>query len=158
MALIILICIIKTYNKSKNFQKTSLSPPSRKWGTLGGGNLSHLLCTLWKLLSTFYQWFPIHTLLAAAVENSSSYLLKTLNPFGYMYSTNTLSIYQRQLEKVSTISKYPNTAFTIVLADNIDFLHTYVRVYSGGQPLSWHSINIQAILYIVTAISVYYLQ
>ena len=50
--------------------------------------------------------------------------------FGYIYtcdSTETLSMYQQELEKAGTTSDYPNTTFTIVSADNIDFLHAQLR-------------------------------
>ena len=43
------------------------------------------------------------------------------------------------------MSEYPSTAFTVVSADNLDFLHSYARVYSGNQQLSWHGTTIQVV-------------
>ena len=34
-------------------------------------------------------------------------------------------------------------SFTVVSADNIDFLHSYARVYKGGKDSSWHGLSIQ---------------
>lgn len=50
------------------------------------------------------------------------------------------SMYQEQLEKAG------NTEFTIASADNINFLHSLARVYSGSQKLNWHGTTIQAVL------------
>ena len=35
--------------------------------------------------------------------------------------------------------------FTVVSADNIDFMHSYVRIFCGHQRSSWHGTTVQAI-------------
>ena len=37
------------------------------------------------------------------------------------------------------------SAFTVISADNIDYLHSYARVYNGKQESSWHGTSIQAV-------------
>lgn len=88
-------------------------------------------------------------MLADAVESNggSGHLLKIVNRLGACVSSDTLSRYQqhrvKQLEKAGIMSEYPSTTFTVVSADNHNFLHSYARVYSGNQQLSWHG-TIQA--------------
>ena len=95
--------------------------------------------------------FPIHTVLADAVESNggSGHLLKILNRLGACVSSDTLLRYHqhrvKQLKKAGITSEYPSTAFTVVPAENLDFLHSYARVYSGNQQLSWHGTTIQAV-------------
>lgn len=38
----------------------------------------------------------------------------------------------------------PNS-FTVISADNIDFLHSYARVFYGNQTRSWHGTTVQAV-------------
>ena len=88
-------------------------------------------------------------MLADAVESNggSGHLFKIINRLGACVSSDTLSRYQqhrvKQLEKAGIMSEYPSTTFTVVSADNLDFLNSYARVYSGNQQLSWHG-TIQA--------------
>ena len=35
--------------------------------------------------------------------------------------------------------------FTVVSADNIDFMHSYAHVFSGKQNSSWHGTTVQAV-------------
>ena len=62
-----------------------------------------------------------------------------------LHESLTHSMYQEQLEKQASLVN-PNTAFTIASADNINFLHSLARVYSGSQKLNWHGTTIQAVL------------
>ena len=40
---------------------------------------------------------------------------------------------------------YPNKAFTVASVDNLDFIHSQARVYSGKQQLSWNGTTVQLI-------------
>ena len=92
--------------------------------------------------------FPLHTLLADIVESQrgSTLLLQMLNRLGICASADTLSRFIQF--KVSHDDKpdlkylKPDT-FTSISADNIDFMHSFARVYCGHQG-SWHGTTVQA--------------
>ena len=92
--------------------------------------------------------FPLHTLLADIVESQrgSTLLLQMLNRLGICASADTLSRFIQF--KVSHDDKpdlkylKPDT-FTLISADNIDFMHSFARVYCGHQG-SWHGTTVQA--------------
>ena len=83
--------------------------------------------------------FPIHTLITDAIETcgGSSRLIKLLNHLGFCASTDTHSRYvQYRTEKImkdGPLKGYPDNAFTIASADNLDFIHSYARIYCGNQ-------------------------
>ena len=43
------------------------------------------------------------------------------------------------------MSRYPQNAFTVVSVDNLDFIHSFARVYCGKQQLSWHGTTMQIV-------------
>ena len=43
------------------------------------------------------------------------------------------------------MSGYPDTPFTIVSADNLDYVHSHARVYCGKQQSSWHGTTVQVV-------------
>ncbi len=76
---------------------------------------------------------PLHVLLADLVEcqGASALLHRMLNRLGVCASTDTLSRFMQHNVKDfnSTADRYISTeSFTVVSADNVDFLHTYARV------------------------------
>ena len=92
--------------------------------------------------------FPLYTLITDAVETcgGSSRLIKLLNHLGLCASTDTHSRYvQYQTEKImkdGPLKGYPDNAFTIASADNLDFIHSYARIYCGNQHSSWHGTTV----------------
>ena len=94
--------------------------------------------------------FPLHTLIADVVLTcgGSSRLVKFLNRLGICTSADKHNRYvtERKKQKEDGIlSAYPESAFTVVSADNLDFLHRYARVYCGKQQSSWHGTTVQLV-------------
>ena len=95
--------------------------------------------------------FPLHTLITDAIETcgGSSRLIKLLNHLGFCASTDTHSRYvQYRTEKImkdGLLKGYPDNAFTIASADNLDFIHSYARIYCGNQNSSWHGTTVQLV-------------
>ena len=77
---------------------------------------------------------PMHTLMTDYIESQggSSILVKTLNRLGICSSSDTLS---RFIQQKRTSAEYhclkhmSEDAFTVVSADNLDFLHSFARVF-----------------------------
>lgn len=95
--------------------------------------------------------FPMHTLIADAIETcgGSSRLQKLLNRLGVCVSIDTHERYiQYRVEKrmkEGPMADYPQNSFMIVSADNLDFVHSFARVYSGKQQSSWHGTTMQVV-------------
>ena len=93
--------------------------------------------------------FPLHTVLADVVETcgGSVRLLKILNRLGVCASADTHARYIQyriqQKKEEGPLHGYGNNAFTVVSADNLDFVHSYARVYCGKQESSWHGTTVQ---------------
>jgi len=51
----------------------------------------------------------------------------------------------REREKVGPEHELPDQALIIISADNIDFLHSFSRVYCGEKKKSFHGTTIQAV-------------
>lgn len=70
-----------------------------------------------------------------------------LNRLGVCASADTLARFIQH--KVSSDNSVPPAlhpeSFTIVSADNIDFLHSYARVFKGSKNSSWHGTSVQAV-------------
>ena len=92
---------------------------------------------------------PLHTLLTDTIESQggSTLLVQMLNRLGVCASADTLSRFiQFKVSNCNTsLMKYlqPDT-FTFISADNIDFMHSYARVFCGQQKSSWHGTTVQA--------------
>ena len=43
------------------------------------------------------------------------------------------------------MSGYPDKAFTVVSADNLNYVHSYARVYCGKHQSSWHGTTVQVV-------------
>ena len=41
---------------------------------------------------------------------------------------------------------HPSEAFDMVTIDNLDFIHSFARIYSGKLQLSWHGTTIQIVI------------
>ena len=94
---------------------------------------------------------PLHNLLTDMVDGlgGSTLLIKLLNRLGVCSSADTLAraiqFRVAEREEKGPRYKYSPTAFTIVSIDNIDFLHSYARVFCGDQKRSWHGTTIQIV-------------
>ncbi len=93
---------------------------------------------------------PLHILVADLVESQggSALLHKMLNRLGVCASVDTLSRFMQHKVRAfsDTADRYISTdSFTVVSADNVDFLHTYARVVKGKQNSSWHGTTVQAV-------------
>ena len=115
-------------------------------------NIRRFFCTCTLLFTTNPQCsFPLHTLIADAIETcgGSSRLMKLMNRLGVCASEDTHKRYiQYRVEKSmkqGPMFGYPSKAFTIASADNLDFIHSHARVYSGKQQLSWHGTTVQVV-------------
>ena len=95
--------------------------------------------------------FPLHTLLADAIETcgGSSRLTRLLNRLGACASADTHARYvQYRVQKSKEegpMSGYPNNSFMIASADNLDYIHSYARIYCGNQQSSWHGTTVQLV-------------
>ncbi len=105
-----------------------------------------VLCTI--LFCTDYRCsMPLHTLLTDTIE-SQVLLVKILNHLSVCASADTLS---RLIQyKVSTFREnkmkgLSPDSFTVVSADNTDFMHSFARVFCGHQSSRWHGTTVQAI-------------
>ena len=76
-------------------------------------------------------------------------LVKLFNRLGACASTDTLAKsiqhYVSEREKRGPEKDCSPATFTIVSADNIDFMHSYTKVFCGNQVSSWHGTTVQAV-------------
>ena len=95
--------------------------------------------------------FPMHTLIVDAVETCGglSRLQKLLNRLGVCASQDTHARYiQHRVQKrmkEGPMATYPQDSFMLVSADNLDFVHSFTRVFSGKQQSSWHGTTVQVV-------------
>lgn len=95
--------------------------------------------------------FPLYILIADAVETcgGSSRLLKLLNRLGICTNADKHDNYVaervKKQKEVGVLSAYPDNAFTVASMDNLDFLHSYARIYCGKQQSSWHGTTVQLV-------------
>ena len=96
-------------------------------------------------------YLPLHNLITDTVDSlgGSALLIRILNRLGVCSSADTLarSIQYRvqEREKRGAEQECSPNSFTVISADNIDFLHSYARVFYGNQTRSWHGTTVQAV-------------
>ena len=94
---------------------------------------------------------PIHTFITDVVEmcGGNTRLVRFLNRLGVCASTDTHARYVQYRIKKSlkdgAMSGFPQDSFAVASVDNIDYVHSYARVYCGKQQSSWHGITIQIV-------------
>ena len=109
-----------------------------------------LLCTMLSLCTDDRCSMPLHTLMTDVVESQggSALLVQILNRLGVIcVSADTLSRFVQY--KVNTchqneVKYLKPDSFIVVSADNIDFMHSFARVFCGHQTSSWHGTTVQA--------------
>ena len=114
--------------------------------------VSCMFCACVLLFTTNCQCsLPLHTLLTDVIETcgGSNRLVRFLNRIGVCASADTHARYiQYRIRKSmedGAMSGYPQNAFTLVSVDNLDYIHSYARVYCGKQQSSWHGTTIQIV-------------
>lgn len=88
---------------------------------------------------------PIHTLLTDVFQSQggSTLLIKILNRLGICSSLDVLQHYiHYTVSHRITQSNHSESTIDIISVDNIDFLHSYARVFSGNRQISWHGTTI----------------
>ena len=93
---------------------------------------------------------PMHTLITDVVESQggSSVLVKILNRLGVCSSADTLARFIQHKQCTSDQNQFRHMsrdAFTVVSADNHDFMHSFARVFCGKQQSSWHGTTVQVV-------------
>ena len=95
---------------------------------------------------------PMHILIADLIESQggTAFLIQALNRLGVCSSQDTLKRFIQS--KVDTKKgKHPcsgyfnSNSFTVISVDNIDFLHSFARVFKGTQNSSWHGTTVQLV-------------
>ena len=95
---------------------------------------------------------PMHVLIADLIESQggTSFLIQALNKLGVCSSHDTLKrLIQSKVD--TTKGKHPcsvffnSSSFTVISVDNIDFLHSFARVFKGTQNSSWHGTTVQLV-------------
>lgn len=109
----------------------------------------YLLCVICYCINDRCS-MPFHTLIADLVEGQggSALLIKILNRLGVCASADTLARfiqYRVSSQENRPIMCHNPYSFTVVSADNIDFMHSYARVFQGKQNSSWHGTSIQVV-------------
>ena len=108
------------------------------------------MCTLFYTTNAQCS-FPLHVLLADAIETcgGSDRLARLLNRFGVCASPDTHSRYVQyrvdKSKKDGPMRGLPDNAFMVASADNLDYIHSYARVYCGNQQSSWHGTTVQLV-------------
>lgn len=132
-----------------------LTQPLTKKGTESINSVRNIrrafcICVLFFTINSRCS-FPMHTLIADAIETcgGSSRLKKILNRLGICACIDEHERYiqyrVQQIKINGPMSPYPQSPFTIVSADNLDWLHGYSRVHSGKQQSSWHGTTVQVV-------------
>ena len=93
---------------------------------------------------------PMHTLITDLVESQggSTVLIRTLNRLGVCSSADTLARFRQHKRsscEYARLRHLAKDAFTVISADNLDFLHSFSRVFCGNQKASWHGTTVQVV-------------
>jgi len=134
--------LTRSMSERKGVKTSSLSKHTKKIRRY------FIFCAMMFCMNEDYS-MPLHTLIADVIDSQggSAMLIKILNRLGVCASADTLSRYiqHKSSNSTDTISRCLNPdSFTVVSADNIDFLHSYARV-SKGSNSSTHATSIQAV-------------
>ena len=91
---------------------------------------------------------PMHTPMTDLVESQggSSVLVRVLNRLGVCSSADTLARFVQFKRTASDQHHFKHRskdAFTLASADNLDFMHSFARVFCGHQTSSWHGTTVQ---------------
>ena len=82
-------------------------------------------------------------------QGGSAMLVRALNRLGICSSSDTLarSIQHNvaECEQRGPEKDCSPTTLTIVSTDNIDFVHSYAKVFCGNQASSWHGTTVEAV-------------
>ena len=108
-----------------------------------------LLCTMMFITDDRCS-VPMHILIADLVESqgASGVLHRMLNQIGVCASQDTLSRFMQHKvtnSNLMTDMYLCRDSFSIVSADNIDFLHKHARSYKGKDNTSWHGTTVQVV-------------
>jgi hypothetical protein len=91
---------------------------------------------------------PLHTFMTDLVESQggSGLLIKLLNRLGICSSSDVLSRFiQYKADTIKPDEHLDSDSFTIISADNIDFLHSYASIFKGSRNSSWHGTTVQSV-------------
>ena len=85
-----------------------------------------------------------------ASQGRTAFLIQALNKLGVCSSHDTLKQFiQRKLD--AQVKNHPYSTlfnlntFTVISVDNIDFLHSYARVFKGTNNSCWHGTTVQLV-------------
>ena len=88
----------------------------------------------------------IHLLDMVESQGGSAFLIRILNRLGICSSSDVLSRFmQYTVDSAQKTECLQADSFTLVSADNIDFLHSYARTFRGSHNSSWHGTTVQAV-------------
>ena len=79
-------------------------------------------------------------------QGGSSVLVKLLNGLGVCAFADTLARFIQHRVGSSDDHQFKHLsqdAFTVVSADNLDFMHSFAQVFCGHQTSSWHGTTVQ---------------
>ena len=90
---------------------------------------------------------PMHTLLADVIQSQggSHTLVQILNRIGVCSSFDVLQRYIHFTVSQPPIHENEGDTLEIISVDNIDFLHSYARVFKENRQSSWHGTTIQKV-------------
>ncbi len=113
---------------------------------------TRFFCTCLLMFATnCHSTLPMHTFVTDVIETcgGNNRLIRFLNRLGVCASTDTHARYVQYRIKKSlkegAMSGCPQDAFTLASVDNIDYVHSYARVYCGKQQSSWHGTTVQIV-------------
>ena len=138
------ICLLTRSTSERRGTSKVTDPQSIAYHTKRARRL-FLLCTI--LFCTDDRCsMPLHTLLTDTVESQggSALLVQILNRLGICASADTLSRFIQYKVTKGDKPDLKSDTFTVISADNIDFMHSFARVYCGHQTSSWHGTTVQA--------------
>ena len=131
---------VQSLTKSKSDGTSKVTDPSSPAYNAKKVRCFFLLCIIMFITDDRCS-MPMHMLITDLIESQggSSVLIKVLNRLGVCSSSDTLARFIQQKRTVMEYHCLKNMckdAFTVVSADNLDFLHSFTRVFCGKQTSS----------------------